>query len=119
MSQKMDCCSNCKGFNTVHSFGDMEKGHLFGEDSQKDHMDNRQDNIKVNRQSLDSHGSLEFDNIDFLAPYMGNRDIVDERSWIYLGSMMIAMGSCSLGFDGSINIFKVLKESVDSLRRQV
>lgn len=44
---------------------------------------------------------------------------MDDRAWVYLGTMMIAMGSSCLDFDGTINVFKVLKESVDSLRRQV
>jgi hypothetical protein len=32
---------------------------------------------------------------------------------------MIAMGSKCMDIDGTLNVFKVLKESVDSLRRQV
>ena len=32
---------------------------------------------------------------------------------------MIAMGSKIMDFDGTINVFKVLGESVDSIRRQV
>lgn len=44
---------------------------------------------------------------------------MDEFSWVYLGTLMIAMGSCCTDFDGSLNVFKVQKESVDALRRQV
>lgn len=44
---------------------------------------------------------------------------MDDRAWIYLGTMMIAMGSKCIDFDGTLNVFKILKESVDSLRRQV
>ena len=44
---------------------------------------------------------------------------MDDRAWIYLGTLMIAMGSKCMDFDGTLNVFKVLKESVDSLRRQV
>ena len=33
--------------------------------------------------------------------------------------MLIAMGSKVTDFDGTINVFKVMKESVDSIRRQV
>lgn len=39
--------------------------------------------------------------------------------WIFLGTMLIAMGSKVTDFDGTINIFKVMKQSVDILRRQV
>lgn len=44
---------------------------------------------------------------------------MDDRAWIYLGAVMIAMGSKCIDFDGTLNVFKILKESVDSLRRQV
>lgn len=43
----------------------------------------------------------------------------DDKLWVYLGTLMVAMGSKCLDVDGTINVFKVLKESVDSLRRQV
>lgn len=39
--------------------------------------------------------------------------------WIFVGTMLIAMGSKVTDFDGTINIFKVLKQSVDNLRKQV
>jgi len=44
---------------------------------------------------------------------------MDDKIWVYLGTLMIAMGSKNLEFDGNINIFRILKESVDTLRRQV
>ena len=31
---------------------------------------------------------------------------------------MIAMGSKVLGIDGTVNVFKIVKESVDMIRRQ-
>lgn len=39
--------------------------------------------------------------------------------WIFLGTMLIAMGSKVMDFDGTINNFKILKNSVDRVRRQV
>ena len=39
--------------------------------------------------------------------------------WIFLGAMLIAMGSKVMDFDGTINTFRVLKNSVDRIRRQV
>ena len=65
-----------------------------------------------------SHGSLEFQNIDFHAPVLFSKEM-DERAWVYLGTILIAMGSKCMDFDGTLNVFKILKESVDSLRRQV
>ena len=44
---------------------------------------------------------------------------MEEKMWIFVGTMLIAMGSKVTDFDGTINVFKVLKESVDSIRRQV
>lgn len=44
---------------------------------------------------------------------------MEEKSWIFIGTMMIAMGSKIMDVDGTINVFKVLKESVDNIRRQV
>jgi hypothetical protein len=44
---------------------------------------------------------------------------MEEKTWIFLGTMLIAMGSKIMDFDGTINIFKVLKQSVDNIRRQV
>jgi len=32
---------------------------------------------------------------------------------------MIAMGSKVMDYDGTINVFKIVKESVDKIRRQV
>ena len=49
---------------------------------------------------------------------MFNSDM-DDKAWIYLGTLMIIMGSKCLDVDGTINVFKVLRESVDSLRRQL
>ena len=59
------------------------------------------------RHSKGSHGSLEFENIEFHAPYIGKES--DDRSWVFLGTVMIAMGSKCLEVDGTINVFKVLK----------
>jgi len=39
--------------------------------------------------------------------------------WIFVGTMLIAMGSKVTDFDGTINIFKVLKQSIDAIRKQV
>lgn len=44
---------------------------------------------------------------------------MEEKSWIFLGTIMIAMGSKVMDVDGTVNVFKVLNESVDSIRRQV
>lgn len=44
---------------------------------------------------------------------------MEEKSWVFLGTVMIAMGSKVLDMDGTINVFKVVKESVDRIRRQV
>jgi hypothetical protein len=39
--------------------------------------------------------------------------------WIFLGTMLIAMGSKVMDFDGTINTFRILKQSIDHMRRQV
>ena len=70
------------------------------------------------RLSRGSHGSLQFENVDFHAPVLFSKEM-DDRAWVYLGTIMIAMGSKCVDFDGTLNIFKILKESVDTLRRQV
>lgn len=44
---------------------------------------------------------------------------MDDRAWIMIGVMMIAMGSKNIDIDGTINTFKVLNDCVDSVRRQV
>jgi hypothetical protein len=44
---------------------------------------------------------------------------MEEKSWIFLGTIMIAMGSKVMDIDGTVNVFKILKESVDKIRRQV
>lgn len=44
---------------------------------------------------------------------------MEEKSWIFLGTVMIAMGSKVMDMDGTINVFKIVKESVDKIRRQV
>jgi hypothetical protein len=44
---------------------------------------------------------------------------MEEKMWIFVGTILIAMGSKVMDFDGTINIFKVLKQSVDKIRRQV
>ena len=44
---------------------------------------------------------------------------MEEKSWIFLGTVMIAMGSKVRDFDGTVNVFRIVKESVDKIRRQV
>ncbi len=44
---------------------------------------------------------------------------MEEKSWIFLGTVLIAMGSKVMDTDGTVNVFKVVKESVDQIRRQV
>lgn len=44
---------------------------------------------------------------------------MEEKAWIFIGTMMIAMGAKVMDVDGTLNVFKVLKESVDTIRRQV
>jgi hypothetical protein len=44
---------------------------------------------------------------------------MEEKMWVFLGTMLIAMGSKVMDFDGNINSFKILKNSVDSIRKQV
>lgn len=44
---------------------------------------------------------------------------MEEKSWVFLGSIMIAMGSKVMDMDGTISVFQVVKESVDRIRRQV
>jgi hypothetical protein len=44
---------------------------------------------------------------------------MEEKSWIFLGTVLIAMGSKVTDTDGTVNVFKVVKESVDQIRRQV
>lgn len=61
---------------------------------------------------------MEFEKVDFHGPLAFNREF-DDKAWIFLGTVMIAMGSKCMDIDGTVNVFKVLKESVDSLRRQV
>ena len=56
--------------------------------------------------------------MDFNLPLMNNADM-EEKSWIFLGTIMIAMGSKVMDMDGTMNVFKVVKESVDKIRRQV
>jgi hypothetical protein len=53
-----------------------------------------------------------------MTPLMMSSEM-EEKSWIFIGTMMIAMGSKIMDVDGTINVFKVLNESVDSIRRQV
>ena len=65
-----------------------------------------------------SEGSLEFEKIDLHGPLMQTQEM-EEKMWIFLGTMLIAMGSKVTDFDGTINTFRVLKNSVDRVRRQV
>ena len=34
---------------------------------------------------------------------------MDDRAWIFLGTMMIVMGSKCTDIDGTINVYKILK----------
>lgn len=61
---------------------------------------------------------MEFEKINFMTPLMMGPEM-EEKSWIFLGAMMIAMGSKVMDVDGTVNVFKVLNESVDTIRRQV
>lgn len=63
---------------------------------------------------------MQFEQVDFstLMSVAGSQDIED-KSWIFLGTTMIVMGSQSLDYDGTINVFKVIKEAADQVRRQV
>lgn len=44
---------------------------------------------------------------------------MEEKSWIFLGTMMIIMGSQIIDYDGTINVFKIVKQAADQIRRQV
>ena len=65
-----------------------------------------------------SRDSIEFEKIDFNSPLMCSPDM-EQKSWIFLGTVLIAMGSKVMDTDGTINVFKIVKESVDKIRRQV
>lgn len=65
-----------------------------------------------------SKDSFEFEKVDFHTPLMQTQEM-EEKMWIFLGTMLIAMGSKVMDFDGTINTFRVLKDSVDRVRRQV
>jgi hypothetical protein len=56
--------------------------------------------------------------MDFQAPMMYTPEM-EEKSWIFLGTVLIAMGSKVMDTDGTVNVFKIVKESVDQIRRQV
>lgn len=59
-------------------------------------------------ESRGSMGSVEFENIDFQAPMMMAKQL-DDKAWVYVGALMIVMGSKNLDVDGTINVFRVLK----------
>ena len=61
---------------------------------------------------------MEFEKIDFSSNLMFNTEM-DGKAWIYVGAMMMAIGSTVTEVDGTVNIFKILRESVDKIRRQV
>ena len=65
-----------------------------------------------------SKESLEFEQIDFTTPLVGSAEM-EEKSWVFLGTMLIAMGGKVMDMDGTVNVFKIVKESVDHIRRQV
>jgi F420-dependent methylenetetrahydromethanopterin dehydrogenase len=65
-----------------------------------------------------SRDSLEFEKVDFMSPLVCSPEM-EEKSWVFLGTVMIAMGSKVMDMDGTTNVFKVVKESVDRIRRQV
>lgn len=73
------------------------------------------DDFDAKRHSKDS---LEFEKVEFHTPLLQTQEM-EEKMWIFVGTMLIAMGSKVMDFDGTINIFKVLKQSVDKIRRQV
>lgn len=54
-----------------------------------------------------SKESVEFEKINFMTPLMMSPEM-EEKSWIFLGTMMIAMGSKIMDVDGTVNVFKVL-----------
>lgn len=56
--------------------------------------------------------------MDFHSPLMQTQEM-EEKMWIFLGTMLIAMGSKIMDFDGTLNTFRILKQSVDQMRRQV
>ena len=49
---------------------------------------------------------------------MNTREM-SEKMWIFVGTLLIAMGSKVMEFDGSVNKFKFSKRSLDKVRRQV
>ena len=61
---------------------------------------------------------MEFEKIDFSSNLMFNAEM-DGKAWIYLGSMMIAIGSTVMEIDGTVNVFRIVKEAGDSIRRQI
>ena len=46
--------------------------------------------------------------MDFRLPMMYNDDL-EEKSWVLLGTMLIAMGSKITDMDGTVSVFKVVK----------
>lgn len=44
---------------------------------------------------------------------------MDDKAWIMIGALMIAIGSKNMDIDGTVNTFKLLSDCVDSVRRQV
>lgn len=65
-----------------------------------------------------SADSIEFEQVDLNSPLMNSSEM-EEKMWIFLGLTLIAMGSKVSKWDGAISSFKVLREAVDELRRQV
>lgn len=41
------------------------------------------------------------------------------QSWIVMGMLMMVMGININGYDGSIDAYKITRETVDSIRKQV
>ena len=69
-------------------------------------------------QKRNSRDSIEFEKMDLSTPMVFTQEM-QEKTWILLGTVMIAMGSKVMDMDGTLNVFKVMKNSVDSIRRQV
>ena len=65
-----------------------------------------------------SRESLQFEQVNFTAPLTCSTEM-EEKTWVFLGTVMIAMGSKVMDMDGTMNVFKIVKEAVDNIRRQV
>ena len=82
---------------------------------QEEYLSNVAGSLDKKRNSRDS---FEFEKMDFTTPVNFTPEM-EEKVWIFLGTIMIVMGNKVMDVDGTLNVFKVLKQSVDQLRRQV